>query len=248
MHEIDKQKFGVFVSALRKEKGWTQQELADRLYISNKAVSKWETGVSIPDVSMLIPLSEALGISVTELLQCRRSVTPMAADQVEDLVKTAISYSTERPLREISHKNLAIYLACVLLSLCEAAFLYFRGGMFSECLTTVLLMGILVGFYFMIAVKTRLPDYYDSNHVTTFNDGPVRINLGAIRITNRSWPHIVKIFRWWSMLLLTLYPMVSILMQFLSPTLWLAYEKFFLLIVILGGMLLPVMYAGRKHP
>lgn len=46
MYELDKEKFGAFVAQLRKEKGYTQKELAERLYISNKAVSKWETGVS----------------------------------------------------------------------------------------------------------------------------------------------------------------------------------------------------------
>lgn len=46
MFEIDRKKFGAFVALLRKEKGYTQKELAQRLFISDKAVSKWETGVS----------------------------------------------------------------------------------------------------------------------------------------------------------------------------------------------------------
>lgn len=46
MFQIDKQKFGAFIAALRKEKGFTQRELAEQLFISDKAVSKWETGVS----------------------------------------------------------------------------------------------------------------------------------------------------------------------------------------------------------
>ena len=46
MYQLDKQKFGAFVTALRKEQGMTQKELASRLYLSDKAVSKWETGVS----------------------------------------------------------------------------------------------------------------------------------------------------------------------------------------------------------
>ena len=46
MFEIDRAKFGSFVAELRKEKGYTQKELASRLFISDKAVSKWETGVS----------------------------------------------------------------------------------------------------------------------------------------------------------------------------------------------------------
>lgn len=47
MQTIDKQQFGAFVARLRKEQGWTQKELAERLCISDKAVSKWETGVSL---------------------------------------------------------------------------------------------------------------------------------------------------------------------------------------------------------
>lgn len=46
MHEIDKKQFGAFVAQLRKEKGYTQKDLAQRLYLSDKAVSKWETGLS----------------------------------------------------------------------------------------------------------------------------------------------------------------------------------------------------------
>lgn len=61
MYELDKRKFGSFVSSLRKEKGWTQKELAQRLFVSDKAVSKWETGASIPDTALLIPLAGAAG-------------------------------------------------------------------------------------------------------------------------------------------------------------------------------------------
>lgn len=247
MYEINKQAFGSFVATLRREKGYTQKELAELLYISNKAVSKWETGVSLPDVSMLIPLSEALDVSVTELLQCRRNTAPLIPEQVENLVKTAIAYSWEGPQREFKRRRILVYTACVLLALCEAAFLYLQGGVFTESLTGAILMGILAGFYFMIAVQTKLPDYYDSNRITTYNDGPVRMNLGAIPINNRNWPHIVKVYRWWSMLFLILYPLTNLLMQTLAPDFWMAYEKFFFLIAILGGVLVPVMYVGKKY-
>ena len=65
---MDQMKIGSFIQKNRKKKGMTQQQLADVLHVSNKAVSKWETGVNIPDTAMLVPLSEALDVSVLDLL------------------------------------------------------------------------------------------------------------------------------------------------------------------------------------
>ena len=72
MFEIDKEQFGALVSQLRKEKGLTQKEVAQQLFISDKAVSKWERGLSVPDIALLIPLADLLDVTVTELLQCKR--------------------------------------------------------------------------------------------------------------------------------------------------------------------------------
>ena len=59
---------GGTIKALRETKKLTQAELADRLCISDKTVSKWETGKGLPDISLLEPLAEALGVSLPELL------------------------------------------------------------------------------------------------------------------------------------------------------------------------------------
>lgn len=59
---------GAAIKQLREAKGMTQAELAEKLGISGKAVSKWETAKGLPDISLLEPLSKALGISVTELM------------------------------------------------------------------------------------------------------------------------------------------------------------------------------------
>ena len=69
---MNNKKTGEFISALRKELNYSQKELAEKLNITDKAVSKWETGRSAPDVSMLLPLSEVLGVSVTEILKGER--------------------------------------------------------------------------------------------------------------------------------------------------------------------------------
>lgn len=65
---MDQIKTGKFIAQLRRDQGLTQKELADKLCVSDKAISKWETGKGSPDVSSMQPLCEALGISVTELL------------------------------------------------------------------------------------------------------------------------------------------------------------------------------------
>lgn len=65
--------FGDFLYTLRKEKGLTQIELANSLKVTNKAVSKWETGEAMPETSLLLPLSKILGVTVDELLQGKRA-------------------------------------------------------------------------------------------------------------------------------------------------------------------------------
>lgn len=62
------QSLGAVVTELRGRRGWTQEELAQRLGVSAQAVSKWETGQSMPDVALLLPLAQALGCTVDELL------------------------------------------------------------------------------------------------------------------------------------------------------------------------------------
>lgn len=65
---MDQLKVGKFISTNRKLKHMTQRELADILGISDKTISKWETGNGLPEVSLMLPLCEALDISVNELL------------------------------------------------------------------------------------------------------------------------------------------------------------------------------------
>lgn len=65
---MDAKQTGGRIAALRKARGMTQQQLANRLCLTNKAVSKWETGEGLPDVASLPPLAAALGVSIDELL------------------------------------------------------------------------------------------------------------------------------------------------------------------------------------
>ena len=88
MYQINNEKFGIFLSEMRKEKSMTQKELADKLFVSDKTVSKWERGNSMPNVTLLMPIADVLGITVTELLKGEKisENNSLNTDEVEKLV------------------------------------------------------------------------------------------------------------------------------------------------------------------
>ena len=71
---MDNKKTGTLIAARRQELGLTQKQLAERLNVSDRAVSKWERGAGFPDVSLLEPLADALGLSILELIHGERMV------------------------------------------------------------------------------------------------------------------------------------------------------------------------------
>jgi transcriptional regulator with XRE-family HTH domain len=74
-NKMNQEMIGKFISSCRKDKGLTQMQLAEKLNISNRAVSKWETGKSLPDANNMLELCEILGITVNELLSGERITT-----------------------------------------------------------------------------------------------------------------------------------------------------------------------------
>lgn len=69
---MNQENIGKFIQQLRKEKGLTQMQLAEQLHITDRAVSKWENGRSVPDAGIMLELCSTLGISVNELLSGHR--------------------------------------------------------------------------------------------------------------------------------------------------------------------------------
>ena len=69
---MDIEKFGPFIQSCRKRKQMTQEELAQKLHVTDKAISRWERGVGFPDIKLLEPLAQALDLSVAELLRAER--------------------------------------------------------------------------------------------------------------------------------------------------------------------------------
>ena len=102
--EVDsvKNEMGWFIAALRKERHLTQKDLADSLHITDKAVSKWERGLSCPDIALLPELASRLGVTVDELLHARRgsedSVSQQDGMEMQDRIMEDAPES--RPMRD----------------------------------------------------------------------------------------------------------------------------------------------------
>ena len=88
---MDQIKIGQFIAQMRKEKKLTQRQLADKLLISDKTISKWECGKGLPEVSLMLPLCEQLGINVNELLSGEKipekNYREKAEENIMELVK-----------------------------------------------------------------------------------------------------------------------------------------------------------------
>lgn len=215
MEYIDRKKFGLFVTELRKEKDFTQQELADQLFVSNKAVSKWERGQSLPDISLLTPLAEILGVTVTELLKGERLTGEiMKTCEAESLVGKALQLSAEEQERRSRSRRFwrKAWVVCAAIAALETMTLIALNQLSALELWDFLLLveGLTLGFgaYFCFFIKETLPAYYDENKIYAYSDGPFRMNLGVIPFNNSNWPHIVRAGRGCLLATAALWPLV----------------------------------------
>ena len=87
---MKKQTLGVMIASIRKERGMTQLELAEKMGVTDKAVSKWERDLSCPDVSSIPQLAEILGVSVDELMQVKDITKETSSqDNIKGIIDTA---------------------------------------------------------------------------------------------------------------------------------------------------------------
>lgn len=142
---MDAEKTGKFIRTIRIEKNLTQKELADKLNCTDKAVSRWETGKGIPDISLLIPLSETLGVSVNEILNGEKIE---AEKQIEKYEETIVNTLTDTK-KQINRLNIVIYILFVVV---EIFAIYF----FTLCATPSDAMGLLVGLVLITQIISLL--------------------------------------------------------------------------------------------
>ena len=128
---MDNQATGLFIKQLRTEKNLTQKELADRLHVTDKAVSKWERGLCAPDISLLEPLAELLGISIAELIEGKRDIQDDHIEKVVMTTKNIIDYSREeitRKVKILNRTHIIIAMVCFVAIAAICVFVLWRGG------------------------------------------------------------------------------------------------------------------------
>ncbi len=89
--QMKKQTLGMMISSLRKEKGMTQLELAEKMGVTDKAVSKWERDLSFPDINSIPKLAEIFEVSVDELMQVKTDTKEnIGKNKVDEIVETVL--------------------------------------------------------------------------------------------------------------------------------------------------------------
>lgn len=135
---MNKERLGNFISNERKALGLTQKDLASALHVTDKAVSKWERGMSYPDVTLLEPLAAALDLTVEELMACRRQEIAEekgAEETMQNLLD--ISRDSVRKERRRSWKRIAAVL--MLLAVTAAVVAYTQIMVTEEKQTSIVL-------------------------------------------------------------------------------------------------------------
>lgn len=141
---MDLKKIGAFLKQLRKEKGITQEQLAEILNVSGRTVSRWETGANMPDLSILIQIAEYYDVEIKELLNGERKSENMDNELKETLLKVA-DYSELQKQRAAKIGNLSFGIMFVICALAIVVQILVTGSL-SQVLgeTVVLVIGGIV--------------------------------------------------------------------------------------------------------
>ena len=141
---------GAFIRQIRKEKGMTQEQLAELLGTSQRSVSRWENGKTMPDLSLYEPLCEALGIQVSELLYAKKMTNDEKAAQGEtsalNLLTTKSQLETFAILAEI------LIVVGIIISITLTSLL---ATTFWETILTLVSGWFVWGFGLLLRVKIR---------------------------------------------------------------------------------------------
>lgn len=158
---MDQQKIGRFLKELRKAKNLTQEQLAERLNISGRTVSRWETGNNMPDISLLVELAEFYNVSIPEIIDGERKSETMEKEVKEVAEKMSDYAGTEKETLIKNIRNLSLMGVCALA-------VYFLLNVTGAALQNAILESIYLYCQTLIYVTTLLIPLYTTGLLGKF--------------------------------------------------------------------------------
>lgn len=145
---MDQKKIGSFLKELRKEKNLTQEQVADKLGVSGRTISRWETGAYMPDISLIVDIAEMYDVDVRDIIDGERKDINMNSEVKDVAVKMAdySSMQTENMKKWIKTMSIALLIVSVFLVIMELVFgmTMLRRNGFIGVTPSILLMGSYV--------------------------------------------------------------------------------------------------------
>ncbi|MCI5773473.1 MAG: helix-turn-helix domain-containing protein [Erysipelotrichaceae bacterium] len=148
---MDTKKIGRFIAEARKNKNWTQAQLAQKLGVTSKTISRWENGNYMPDISLLLPLSELLEVSLNELLSGEKLSTNDQDKQLEHNLVATLAYSTKTLLKQ---QKIMAWLLFGWGNVMILAGLRMNAG-YKGLFSIIGILLVVLGIYKMLKIKKR---------------------------------------------------------------------------------------------
>ena len=155
---MDQQKIGQFLRECRKEKGITQEQLAEMLGVTNRSVSRWETGSNLPDLDILIEMADYYDVELRELLDGERKSEKMNKELEETVLKVA-EYSNEDKIKLTKRMHL-LFIGGFVAAVTYMILLFtersdnFLGGMCLGITFGMMIVGVLMTSKYAAKIRT----------------------------------------------------------------------------------------------
>lgn len=109
---MNQKKTGSFLKEFRKEKGITQEKFAEKLNVSGRTVSRWETGINLPDISLLVEIADFFDVSIPEIIRGERKSATMEND-VKKIAESMFDYAATEKLVLLKRVKLASIIGLI---------------------------------------------------------------------------------------------------------------------------------------
>ena len=149
---MDAQKFGAFIAQCRKEKSMTQSELAAKIMVTDKAVSRWERGKGFPDINLLLPLAEALEVSVLELMHSERQKDKVQLFQDDTIIVHLMENAVEMNKQNKQQDRISACISCITMFFVTFFIKFYGyGSIGGGIVAGAFIAFIPIGFYLLIS-------------------------------------------------------------------------------------------------